>query len=114
MKLKMKRAYEAPSKTDGKRILVDRLWPRGLSKEKAKIDLWIKDIAPSTQLRKWFSHDPEKWSEFQKRYTKEIKENKKSLALLRKQIKSDQVTLIYSAKEEEHNDALVLKAFLEK
>lgn len=114
MKIKIKRAYVIPAKSDGKRILIDRLWPRGLSKEKAQIDLWVKDIAPTTELRKWFAHDPKKWTEFQKRYTKEIKDNKEVLATLRKELVSGQATLIYSAKDEEHNDAVVLKAFLEK
>jgi len=112
MTVKIKRVYEKPDKEDGLRILVDRLWPRGLTKEKAGADLWLKDIAPSTQLRKWFGHDPEKWEEFKKRYSSEIKENKKSLSLLKEQIKKHSVTLLYGAKDEEHNEALVLKNYL--
>jgi uncharacterized protein YeaO (DUF488 family) len=76
MKINLKRVYETPIKEDGTRVLVDRLWPRGLTKQKAKIDLWLKDIAPSTELRKWFGHDPEKWTEFKKRYQKELTKNK--------------------------------------
>lgn len=109
MKIKIKRVYEKPDKEDGKRILVDRLWPRGLTKEKASVDLWLKEIAPSTELRKWFSHDPDKWKEFQKRYHKELKENKEQVSLLKEQMKKGTVTLVYGAKDEEHNEALVLK-----
>lgn len=75
MKVKIKRVYEEPNEADGKRILVDRLWPRGLTKEKAKVDLWLKEIAPTTTLRKWFAHDPEKWDEFKERYSSEMKNN---------------------------------------
>lgn len=107
--VKIKRVYEKPEAEDGIRILVDRLWPRGLTKEKASIDLWLKDIAPSTQLRKWFDHDPEKWNEFKKRYLAELKENKESVALLKEKLTKGDVTLIFGAKDEEHNEALVLK-----
>jgi uncharacterized protein YeaO (DUF488 family) len=79
MEINLKRVYENPTKEDGIRVLVDRLWPRGLTKQKAKIDLWLKDIAPSTGLRKWFGHDPEKWKEFRKRYRKELKKNKEQI-----------------------------------
>ena len=109
MKIKIKRVYEKPDKEDGKRILVDRLWPRGLTKEKASVDLWLKDIAPSTELRKWFGHDPDKWAAFRKRYHKELKENKEQVSLLKEQMKKGIVTLVYGAKDEEHNEALVLK-----
>ena len=112
MKINIKRVYEAPGKEDGMRILVDRLWPRGLTKEKASVDLWLKEIAPSTELRKWFGHDPDKWKEFQKRYHKELKANKKQVSLLEEQIKKGTVTLVYGAKDEEHNEALVLKESL--
>ncbi len=107
--IKIKRVYEKPEDEDGIRILVDRLWPRGLTKEKASINLWLKDIAPSTQLRKWFNHDPEKWNEFKKRYLAELNENKKSVAMLKEQLTNGDVTLIFGAKDEEHNEALVLK-----
>lgn len=110
--VQMKRVYETPDKDDGTRILIDRLWPRGLTKEKAKVDLWLKDIAPSTELRKWFGHDPDKWEEFQKRYSKEIKENKDTWKELQNKVKEGKVTLVYSAKDEEHNDARVLLKLL--
>ena len=87
MKIKIKRVYEKPDKDDGIRILVDRLWPRGLTREKASIDLWLKDIAPSAELRKWFGHDPEKWDEFRKRYRHELKEDEESVTLLKDKIK---------------------------
>ena len=109
MKMKIKRVYEAPAKEDGMRILVDRLWPRGLTKQKANIDLWLKDIAPSTELRKWFGHDPEKWKEFRKRYNEELKKNTEQIEILKKQLQKGTVTLVYGAKDEEHNEALVLK-----
>ena len=107
--MKIKRVYEKPEKDDGIRILVDRLWPRGLTKEKASIDLWLKEIASSTELRKWFGHDPEKWKEFKKRYIDELKKNKEHVSLLKDQLKKGMVTLVYGAKDEEHNEALVLK-----
>jgi uncharacterized protein YeaO (DUF488 family) len=109
MKIKIKRVYEKPDKEDGVRILVDRLWPRGLTKEKASIDLWLKDIAPSTELRKWFGHDSEKWKEFRKRYRHELKENEEQMSLLKDQMKKGIVTLVYGANDEEHNQAVVLK-----
>ena len=109
MSIRIKRVYEQPSHEDGKRILVDRLWPRGLSKEKASVDLWLKDIAPSTELRKWFDHDPSKWDEFKQRYLSELKENSEAVQTLREELKKGQVTLVYAAKDEEHNDALVLQ-----
>src|SRR6476660_4811959 len=110
--IKLKRAYEPPAKSDGQRILVERLWPRGITKEKAKIDLWMKEIAPSPELRKWYAHDIEKWAEFKKRYLKELKQNKDQLLRLQELIK-EPVTFIYAAKDEEHNSALVLKDLLE-
>ncbi len=114
MTLSMKRAYEAPAAADGKRILIDRLWPRGLSKEKARIDLWMKEIAPSTELRKWFGHDPEKWKEFQTRYKKELAANAELVNSIRKMAKAETVTLVYSAKDEAHNDAVVLLKYLQQ
>ena len=111
MNIKIKRVYEKPEKGDGFRVLVDRLWPRGLTKEKAALDLWLKEIAPSTELRKWFGHDPEKWNDFQKKYRKELKENKEAVSTLKEHLK-DSVSLLYGAKDEEHNEALVLKNYL--
>lgn len=114
MKLKIKRVYEKPAKEDGTRILVDRLWPRGLTKEKAGIDLWLKEIAPGTALRKWFGHDPGKWKEFQKRYHQELKKNKEQVLILTEEQKKGVVTLVYGAKDQEHNEALVLKEWLNR
>lgn len=113
MELYIKRVYEKPAKEDGTRILVDRLWPRGLTKEKARVDLWLKEIAPSTELRKWFGHDPAKWDEFQKRYRAELRMNKEQVSLLKEEQKKGIVTLVYGAKDEEHNEALVLKDWLD-
>jgi uncharacterized protein YeaO (DUF488 family) len=113
--IKIKRAYEPSSKDDGFRILVDKLWPRGASKEKAHLDFWMKEIAPSDDLRKWFSHDPGKWNEFENRYKKEL-EDKKELIDKIKEIEKDKgkVTLIYSAKDKKHNNAVVLENILKK
>ncbi len=110
--IRIKRAYEQPDAEDGERILVDRLWPRGLTKEKAKIDLWLKDVAPSTELRKWFAHDPARWAEFQSRYKAELKRNNEPLSLLRQEAAKGNVTLIYAAKDQEHNEAVVLQRLL--
>lgn len=109
----LKRAYEAPADSDGTRVLVDRLWPRGVSKAKARIDVWLRDVAPSTQLRKWFGHDPEKWPEFQKRYRAELK-GSAALAELRKLARQGHVTLVYGAKDKDHNDAVVLAKLLRR
>lgn len=112
MKLAIKRVYLEPDRADGFRILVDRLWPRGLSKERAKVDLWLKDIAPSTELRKWFHHDPSKWAEFQKRYKHELKSQGDQLDIIKEKIHQGPVTLLYGAKDEEHNEAAVLLSML--
>ena len=112
MVINIKRVYEEPTQEDGIRILVDRLWPRGLTKEKASVDVWLKEIAPSTMLRQWFGHDPDKWAEFQKRYHEELKKNPAQVALLKEQAKKGAVTLVYGAEDEKHNEALVLKEFL--
>ena len=112
MNLKLKRVYEPPDRNDGTRILVDRLWPRGMTKVKAGVDIWLKELAPSAELRKWFGHDPDKWTEFKKRYLAELEENDEQLARLREEIKKGAVTLLYGAKDEEHNDAVALAEFL--
>ena len=109
---KLKRVYEPPSPDDGARILVDRLWPRGLTKEKAALDLWMKEIAPSTELRKWFDHDPAKWTGFQARYAKELEARPELADELRGEAHQGTVTLLYAARDEVHNEAVVLKAFL--
>jgi uncharacterized protein YeaO (DUF488 family) len=110
----LKRVYEAPSKSDGTRILVDRLWPRGLTKEKARVDLWLKEVAPSTELRKWFAHDPAKWPEFKARYKAELKHNTAQLALLKQAVVRGPATLLYGAKDTEHNEAIVLQDLLNR
>lgn len=114
MNIRIKRVYEHPDKKDGERILVDRLWPRGLTKEKASVDLWLKDIAPSTELRKWFAHDPEKWKRFRERYETEIRHNHDLIKVLKQKAGKGTITLIYGARDEKHNEALVLKQFLER
>jgi uncharacterized protein YeaO (DUF488 family) len=111
--IKIKRAYQPVEKDDGFRILVDRLWPRGVSKEKAKLDLWLKDIAPSDDLRKWFAHDPERWEEFQKRYLEELSDKKDLIDKIKRLEKDeDNITLVYAAKDEEHNNSVVLSKVL--
>lgn len=111
--IRRKRVYEKPSRMDGSRILVDRLWPRGLSKERAAVTLWLKDVAPSTELRKWFDHDPARWKQFQARYRKELRQKKDALTLLRQKARTRTITLVYAARDEEHNEALVLGKILE-
>ena len=113
MNIKIKRVYEQPDKGDGIRILVDRLWPRGLTKEKARVDLWLKEIAPRTELRKWFGHDPDKWKRFRGRYETEIKCQGELIKMLKRKAREGTITLIYAARDEKHNEALVLKQFLE-
>ena len=112
MKVQIKRVYLPADKNDGKRVLVDRLWPRGLTKDAAKVDVWLKELGPSTELRKWFGHDPEKWGEFQKRFRSELKKNKELVAELMQLAESGKVTLVYGAHDEEHNNAVVIRDFL--
>ena len=112
--IRLKRAYEQPSAADGERILVERLWPRGLTKARAAIDLWLRDVAPTAALRKWFGHDPARWPEFQRRYRNELEANKELVDLLRRKAKRRTVTLVYAARDEQHNGALALRAFLER
>ena len=112
--IKLKRAYEKPAKDDGERILVERLWPRGVTKDQAKLDLWLKDVAPSTELRKWFGHDADRWVEFRQRYRKELKQKTDLIKLLKRKAREGTITLIYAARDEAHNGALVLKQFLQK
>ncbi len=112
MAVKVKRVYETPSSDDGYRVLVDRLWPRGVSKEKARLDAWLKEVGPSNELRKWFGHDPAKYDEFKSRYYKELDANP-TVAELRDIIKKQStITLLYSAHDEQHNQAVVLKDYL--
>jgi uncharacterized protein YeaO (DUF488 family) len=112
--IKLKRAYDKPSREDGIRVLVERLWPRGVSKARARLDLWLKDVAPSTELRKWFGHDPSRWKEFQSRYRQELRDHRDALQMLRDKSRDGTVTLVYAARDEEHNGALVLKRVLEQ
>ncbi len=112
--IKLKRVYDPPEKTDGARILVERLWPRGIKKTSLKIDSWNKEVAPSTDLRKWFAHDPEKWKEFQKKYLAELNANPESWSPIVEAMTKGTVTLLYSSHDAEHNNAVCLKNYLEK
>ncbi len=114
MSIQLKRAYEPASEADGYRILVDRLWPRGLSKNKVHIDLWLKQAAPSTTLRKWFNHDPEKWNEFKQRYYQELDSQPEIFEQLTNILRDRPVTLVFGARDEKFNDAVALKEYLAK
>ena len=111
--IKLKRVYEEPSSKDGLRVLVERLWPRGLTKKRAAVDLWLKDLAPSPELRKWFGHDPARWEQFQNRYRQELRKLTDAIRLLKQKVKEGMVTLVYAARDEEHNGALALKRYLQ-
>jgi uncharacterized protein YeaO (DUF488 family) len=110
--IRLKRAYEEPAPDDGLRVLVERLWPHGLRKERAAVDLWIKDVAPSPELRRWFNHDPARWEESRKRHRAELRQNKDAVEELRRLCKGQTVTFVYAARDEEHNGALVLRDYL--
>lgn len=112
--VKIKRIYEEPEPGDGIRLLVDRLWPRGLSKDRAHVDRWLKEIAPSDELRRWFGHEPEKWQEFRTRYREELAGQRQALDEIRALAKEGTVTLLYAAHDEEHNNAVVLRDLIEK
>lgn len=112
--IQCKRVYDEASPEDGTRVLVDRLWPRGVSKEEAALDHWMKNVAPSDELRRWFDHDPEKWEAFRVRYTQELNEKEDLVQELRSKVESGPLTLIYAAKDREHNHAVVLKDFLQR
>ncbi len=111
--INIKRVYEPPSRADGKRILIDRLWPRGLKKEKARIDEWLKELAPSSDLRKWFGHDSDKWDEFKKRYIKELKGREEIVDAIADAARKGTVSLLFGAKEERFNNAAALKEYIE-
>lgn len=113
MLVKIKRVYASPAPTDGYRVLVDRLWPRGISKSNVRIEEWQKDCAPSTELRKWFGHDVDNWDEFKRRYTAELEANKEEVTAFVNRAGKGPITLVYAAKDEEHNQAVVLKRFIE-
>ncbi len=110
--IRLKRIYEPAAANDGTRVLVDRLWPRGLPRSKAEIDLWLKDVAPSSDLRRWFGHDPKRWSEFRRRYKAELVSASEELKKLRHLARHGRLTLLYGARDEEHNQAVVLKEVL--
>lgn len=112
--LRMKRAYDTVSNEDGFRILVDRLWPRGISKERAKIDLWLKDIAPSGQLRKWFGHNQQKWSEFKEKYYIELGEKESLVVLVMEKMSAGEVTLVFGAKDRKVNNAVALREYIDE
>jgi uncharacterized protein YeaO (DUF488 family) len=111
--IRLKRIYDAPSRNDGYRVLVDRLWPRGITKEEAGIDLWLKDAAPSDELRKWFNHEPQKWGEFKKRYFTELEHKQGTLDPIIEKLEEG-VTLLYSAKDRQHNNAVALEEYIGK
>ena len=113
IQIKLKRVYEPPEQSDGKRVLVERLWPRGLSKENAQVDLWIKEAAPSTELRKWFDHDPSKWEEFKLKYTGELNENPRAVSQLQELIRKGPVTFVFASREERYNNSAALIEYLE-
>ena len=113
-RLQVKRIYEPPARTDGFRVLVDRLWPRGIAKQRAALDLWMKSIAPSPELRRWFGHDPKRWKQFKARYRVELRNHTAELAELRSRASKGNVTLLYAARDVEHNEAVILKDVLEK
>ncbi|HQM38001.1 MAG TPA: DUF488 domain-containing protein [Candidatus Bipolaricaulis anaerobius] len=111
--IKVKRVYDPAAPEDGLRVLVDRLWPRGLSRERAQVNLWLKDIAPDSELRKWFSHDPERWPEFKRRYFAELAAKTDLLATIAEEARDGVVTILYGAKDRQHNNALALKEYME-
>ncbi|MFW6066831.1 MAG: DUF488 domain-containing protein [Myxococcota bacterium] len=114
MAIRLKRAYDAPDRSDGYRILVDGLWPRGVSKDDAEIDAWLKELAPSSSLRKWFDHDPEKWNEFKKRYFRELDRKREVIDQLVDRLAEGQVTFVFGAKDTEHNNAVALKEYIQR
>jgi uncharacterized protein YeaO (DUF488 family) len=114
MTIDLKRVYDPPATSDGRRILVDRIWPRGITKADLQIDAWLKDLAPSTELRKWFGHDPAKWDEFRKRYAGELEQRSEALEELVEKARAGRLTLVFSAKDTEHNNAVALREHLER
>lgn len=112
--VKLKRVYDAPAKSDGCRVLVDRVWPRGVSKDELRLDDWLKDMAPSTELRKWFDHDPAKWDAFKDRYSRELDEQPEAVERLLARGHKRTLTLVFGAKDTQHNNAVALKEYLER
>ncbi len=114
MSISLKRVYETPSRSDGCRILVERLWPRGLSKQDAKIDLWTKEAAPSAELRRWFNHEPDRWAEFKRRYFKELRARPESLEPILERVRAGRVTFVFASRESRFNNAVALKGYVER
>jgi len=114
MAVRMKRAYDRPERSDGYRVLIDRIWPRGVSKQEARLDEWARELAPSSELRRWFGHDPAKFDEFRRRYRNELAEHEEKLRELRRRARNGPLTLVYSARDTEHNDAVVLTELLRR
>lgn len=114
MEIRVKRVYDASDASDGTRILVDRLWPRGLTKARADVDLWLKEIAPTTDLRKWFAHDVAKWRRFRGRYHTELRHHSEEIAVLEREIERGRLTLLYGTRDQKHNEAMVLKHFMQQ
>ena len=114
MSIRLKRVYEQPKRGDGYRVLVDGLWPRGVNRETARIDLWLKEIAPTRELRNWFGHDSKKWSQFKTRYFRELNKNSEAVAGLAKKAENRRVTLLFAARDVNHNNAVVLTAYLQR
>ena len=114
MSIALKRVYETPAPSDGCRILVERLWPRGLSKANAKVDLWSKETAPSAELRRWFNHEPDKWEEFKRRYFKELEDQQEALSPLLERVRAGQVTFVFASRETRFNNSVALKEYVER
>lgn len=114
MRVRIRRVYDPPGRSDGCRVLVDRIWPRGVGKEAARLDAWLREVAPSDGLRRWFGHEPEKWPEFRRRYFAELEEKEELVAELAEKARGEGLTLVFGAKDEEHNNAVALKEYLEK
>jgi uncharacterized protein YeaO (DUF488 family) len=114
MHVRLKRAYDPPAARDGHRVLIDRLWPRGISREQAELDAWEKELSPSAELRQWFGHDPARFDEFRRRYVEELRSQRSRLTALRRRARAGTLTLVYGAKDTEHNDAVVLAEVLRR
>lgn len=112
--IRVKRVYDSPEEADGSRILVDRIWPRGLSKGRAAVDFWLKDLAPSNELRRWFGHDPERWTEFKQRYHRELRKRSTALEQIRMRHSDKVITLLYAARDTDHNNAVALREYLQE
>ena len=114
MRIRLKRVYDKPTQADGRRVLIDRIWPRGLRKKEARVDEWLKELAPGTGLRKWFGHDPVRWNEFKKRHSTELDDQRERVKELAQEARKRNVTLLFAAKDTEHNNAVALKEHLQR